>query len=126
MVRRLLFHAHVGAHYQRVKIGTPDFTANFPFVLMADGKAQRVIKPLYLAQNDTTRILNHGGQWVDRVRRLRKRNALPGDVLFPITAQQDDSKAYDAFTEIRDDLLSLHVQVVAANDEADILRFAAI
>ena len=99
---------------------------NFPFVLMADGKAQRIIKPLYLAQGDSTKILNHGGQWVDRVRRLRKRHALPNDVLFPVTAPQINSKAYDAFAEIRDDLRSVNVQIAPANDEDQILRFAAI
>ncbi len=125
-VRKLLFRAQVGLQYQREKIGTPDFAVNFPFVLMLDGKAQRIIKPLHLAQGDTTKILTHGGQWVDKVRRLRKRNALPEDVLFPVTAPQNDSKAYDAFMEIRDDLVSARVQVVAANDESSILRFAVI
>lgn len=123
-VRKLLFRAHVGAKYQREKIGTPDFTVNFPFVLMADGRAQRVIKPLHLAQGDTTKILTHGGQWVDKIRRLRKRNALPDDVLFPVTAPQANTRAYDAFTEIRDDLIGAQVQVVPANDEETILQFA--
>lgn len=123
-VRGLLFRAHVGAKYRREKIGTPDFTVNFPFVLMEEGKAQRVIKPLHLAQGDTTKILTHGGQWVDKIRRLRKRNALPDDVLFPVTAPQTNTKAYDAFNEIRDDLIGAQVQVVPANDEETILQFA--
>lgn len=125
-VRKLLFRGQMGTQYRPEKIGTPDFTVNFPFVLMADGKAQRIIKPLYLAQGDTTKILNHGGQWVDKVRRLRKRNALPKDVLFPVTAPQTDTKAYDAFTEIRDDLVTIDVQVVPANDENGILKFATV
>lgn len=124
-VRKLLFRAQVGTRYQREKIGTTDFTVNFPFVLMADGKPQRIIKPLHLAQGDTTKILTHGGQWVDKVRRLRKRNALPEDVLFPVTAPQANTKAFEAFTEIRDDLLMVDVQVVAANDEGKILKFVA-
>lgn len=125
-VRKLLFRGQMGTQYRPEKIGTPDFTVNFPFVLMADGKAQRIIKPLYLAQGDTTKILNHGGQWVDKIRRLRKRNALPKDVLFPVTAPQTDTKAYDAFTEIRDDLVTIDVQVVPANDESGILKFATV
>lgn len=125
-VRKLLFRGQMGTQYRPEKIGTPDFTVNFPFVLMADGKAQRIIKPLYLAQGDTTKILNHGGQWVDKIRRLRKRNALPKDVLFPVTAPQTDTKAYDAFTEIRDDFVTIDVQVVPANDESGILKFATV
>lgn len=124
-VRRLLFSAKIGADYRREKIGTADFAVNFPFVSMTDGHAERVIKPLYLAQGDSTRILTHGGQWVDRVRRLRKRNALPADVLFPVTAPAINSKPYEAFEEIREDLLAADVRVVPANDENLILQFAA-
>lgn len=124
-VRKLLFRGQLAAQYRPERIITPDFTVNFPFVLMGDGKAQRIIKPLFLAQGDTTKILNHGGQWVDKIRRLRKRNALPKDVLFPVTAPQMDAKAYGAFTEIRDDLVTIDVQVVSANDENEILKFAA-
>ena len=124
-VRRLLFRARVGTEYRREKIGTTDFAVNFPFVHMADGKAQRIIKPLHLAQGDSTKVLTHGGQWVDKVRRLRKRNALPADVLFPVTAPAANTKPYEAFQEIRDDLLEAKVQVVPANDESLILQFAA-
>lgn len=123
-VRQLLLRGQMGNQYRPVKIGTPDFTVNFPFVRMAEGKALRIIKPLFLAQGDTTKILNHGGQWVDKVRRLRKRNALPKDVLFPVIAPQPDTKAHGAFTEIRDDLVTIDVQVVPANDETVILKFA--
>jgi len=123
-VRRLLFGARVGTEYRREKIGTADFAVNFPFVCMTGGKAERVIKPLYLAQGDSTKILTHGGQWVDKIRRLRKRQALPADVLFPVTAPTENSKPYEAFEEIREDLLAEKVQVVPANDENLILQFA--
>lgn len=123
-VRKLLFNAQVGARYQREKVGTEDFAVNFPFVDMVEGKAERVIKPLYLAQGDSTKILTHGGQWVDKVRRLRKRNALPPKVLFPVTQPAANTKPYHAFQEIRQDLLAENVQVVAADDERQILKFA--
>ena len=123
-VRKLLFNAQVGARYQREKVGTEDFAVNFPFVDMVEGKAERVIKPLYLAQGDSTKILTHGGQWVDKVRRLRKRNALPPNVLFPVTQPAANTKPYHAFQEIMQDLLAENVQVVAADDERQILKFA--
>ena len=31
------------------------------------GEAARIIKPLYLARMDSTKLLTHGGQWVDKV-----------------------------------------------------------
>lgn len=124
-VRKLLFRAHMGTKYQREKIGTDDFAVNFPFVHLVEGKAERVIKPLYLGQGDSTKILTHGGQWVDKIRRLRKRNALPSHVLFPVTAPAVESKPFNAFQEICNDLLATDVQVVSANDEAQILQFAS-
>lgn len=123
-VRKLLFGAQIGAQYQKGKVGTDDFSVNFPFVNLVNGKVERVIKPLYLAQGDTTKILTHGGLWVDKVRRLRKRHALPEKVLFPVTEPAANSKPYHAFQEIRHDLLAENVEVVSANDEHKILRFA--
>ena len=86
------------------------------------GEPTRIIKPLYLAQDDSTKLLTHGGQWVDKVRRLRKRDALPEAVLFPVKAPARDTKPYQAFEEIREDLQATGVTVVAANDEESILQ----
>ncbi|MBI1905341.1 MAG: DUF3037 domain-containing protein [Rhodocyclales bacterium] len=123
-VRRLLHRTNGGMRFLRERVGTEDFGVNFPFVLLADGKPQRIIKPLHLAQDDPTRVLNHGGQWVDKVRRLRKRGALPEAVLFPVTAPPPETSPYAAFREICDDLQAERVVVVAANDEPRILEFA--
>ena len=123
-VRKLLFRANVGAQYKPQRIGNAEFTVNFPFVAMADGLADRIIKPLHLAQDDSTKVLTHGGQWVDRIRRLRKRHVLPDEVLFAVKTPANNSQQFEAFEEIRDDLLHEAVQVVPANDENLILEFA--
>lgn len=124
-VRKLLVGQRLGAVYRAEKVGNQDFAVNFPFVRLQDGRPARVIKPLFLAQDDTTKLLTHGGQWVDKIRRLKKRAALPQAVLFPVKAPVRDTKPYQAFEEIRDDLQAAGVTVVAANDENSILRFAA-
>lgn len=125
-VRRLLFREGnlIGAQYSQGKVGTPDFIVNFPFVHKRGGLADRVIKPLYLAQVDSTKVLNHGGLWVDKVRRLRKRNALPKNVLFPLAAPKQESKAFQAYEEIRQDLVDAGVEVTLVSDEQRILAFA--
>lgn len=125
MVRKLLVGQRLGAAYRAEKVGNADFTVNFPFVRLQDGRPVRVIKPLYLAQDDTTKLLTHGGQWVDKVRRLAKRNALPAAVMFPVKAPPRDTKQYQAYDEIREELEAASVTVVAANDESSVLRFAA-
>ena len=124
-MRRLLMRAHVGAEFQRAKVGTDDFEVNFPFVRKQNDEPTQVIKPLFLARTDSTRVLTHGGQWLDKVRRLRKRHALPAQVLFPVSVPDPQTRAFAAYEEIRTDLQQEGVQVVAATDEARILEFAA-
>lgn len=126
-VRRLLFQGDsiISSQYCPEKVGTADFIVNFPFVRKSDGTADRIIKPLYLAQEDTTKVLNHGGLWVDKVKRLRKRNALPKNVLFPLAAPKCDSKAFLAYEEIRQELVDVGVEVTMATDAQGILAFAS-
>jgi len=126
-VRRMLFQGdnRVGAQYYQEKVGTSDFIVNFPFVRKSNEVVDRIIKPLYLAQDDSTKVLNHGGLWVDRVRRLHKRNALPKNVLFPLAAPKREAKAFLAYEEIRQELLDAGVEVTMANDEQRILAFAS-
>lgn len=126
-VRRILFKGddRVGMQYRPEKVGTPDFIVNFPFVRKTNEVVDRIIKPLFLAQDDTTRVLTHGGAWVDKIKRLRKRNALPNNVLFPLAAPRPEAKAFAAYEEIRQELLDSGVQVTLANDEQRILAFAA-
>lgn len=126
-VRRMLFQgdSHIAAQYFQEKVGTTDFVVNFPFVRKSNQVVDRIIKPLYLAQEDSTRVLNHGGLWVDKVKRLRKRNALPKDVLFPLAAPKSESKAFRAYEEIRQELVDAGVEVTMANDVQRILAFAS-
>ena len=62
---------------------------------------------------------------MDKVTRLRRRGALPEQVLFPLAAPSKGVKAFAAYEEIRADLIGVGVQVVEANDEEEILAFAA-
>lgn len=126
-VRRILFRddPRIGAQYVQEKVGTSDFLVNFPFVHKTDNLVDRIIKPLFLGQDDSTRVLNHGGLWVDKLKRLRKRNALPENVLFPLAAPKPESKAYLAYEEIRQELVEVGVEVTQANNEKKILAFAS-
>jgi Protein of unknown function (DUF3037) len=126
-VRRLLYRTdtQMGLQYRQEKVGAADFMVNFPFVRTTGHAVDRIIKPLYLAQEDPTRVLTHGGQWVDKLTRLRKRGALPEQVLFPLAAPHQDANAFAAYEEIRADLMGAGVKVVKANDDEAILAFAA-
>lgn len=126
-VRRMLYRgdSRIGNAFTQEKIGTPDFVVNFPFVHKTKDIVDKIIKPLYLGQDDSTRILNHGGLWVDKLKRLRKRNALPRHVLFPLAAPRGESKAHAAYEEIRQELIDVGIEVTQVTNEERILDFAS-
>jgi len=124
-MRRLLFAANLGDRYEEHALGDDEYHARFPFVAIENDIPTRVIKPLFLAQDEPTRIYAHADVWLPKIRRLRAKNKLPKDVLFPLTAPPaSDVKRTHAFKEVRDELILLDVLAPYANDENAILTFA--
>jgi len=148
-VRRLLFQQHLS--FSKGKLGDDDFAVPFPFVCRDQerffiggesdkakgldtsipnlrsekGTVRGIIKPLHLAHDDSNKILNHGGAWVDKIKRLKRRDQLPPQVLFAVKPpEQSAERCFRAFREIRDDLLELNITVESANDESRIIEVA--
>lgn len=126
-VRRLLFGAHLGDRYREEVIGDDMFHARFPFVAMQDETPVRVIKPLFLAQDDPERIYSHGDLWISKFHRLRSRKLLPDAVLLPLDAPpENDAKRYLAFKHIAQELTDLNIEIVLAPNTHRILDFARV
>ncbi|MBK5915575.1 DUF3037 domain-containing protein [Rhodocyclus purpureus] len=124
-IRRLLFAADLGERYREEVIGDDVYHARFPFVSHAGEHPDRVIKPLFLRQDEPARIYTHGDLWIAKVRRLRARNLLPAHMLIPIEAPAvNDEGCFSAFAEVRGELLALNVEVVDAMESERILKFA--
>lgn len=106
-VRKLLFNAQVGDRFHRTKVGDDEFNVYFPFVEMDDENPTKIIKPLNLAQDDSTRILEHGGKWEFRIRELKKRQVFPERALFavegPATGNDRRENAYKEAVEMLSD-----------------------
>ena len=84
---RVLLQSGLGKIYREEKIGTADYAVTFPFVAGptdAPPSLRRAIKPLNLAQQTTSDIYNHGDDWIGRLRRLGRMNALPAATLFAV------------------------------------------
>ena len=62
----------------------------------------KVIKPaVQPGAKRANAIYVHGDAWLQKVRRLRKRNLLPRDIMFALAVPpQSDAKRYGAFGEI--------------------------
>lgn len=124
-LRGVLQREGLDARYRRAKLGTGVLQFPVPFAAAGeDGVIRRVIKPLHMAQEDPLHILDHGSQWVGRLRHLRRVNALPSALLFAVAGPPANTDRQAAFAEVRREMEDIGAIVAWANDEEAILRFA--
>lgn len=124
-VRGVLRREGLGGRFQSAKLGVDGLQFKVPFAeLDADGKALRVIKPMHLAYEDPLRILDHGSQWLGRLRHLERVNAMPRSMLLAVTQPPMQTDRFAAFEEVRRDLASMGAEFAASNDEQALLSFA--
>ena len=124
-MRRLLAGAGIANRFEHMKIGNEEYHVNFPFVEKTDGLAIKAIKPLHLAHDQPSKILDHGGQWLFRAQALKKRNLLPEKVLFAVDGPTGGGSRERVFAEVVAGLQDIGVNVLACSDKARILRFTA-
>lgn len=124
-VRSVLRREGLGARFHRAKLGVGALQFSVPFVELDEaGQALRVIKPLHLAYDDSLRILDHGNQWLGRLRHLERVKALPKSLLLSVTEPPANTERFGAFEEVRRDLTNLGAVFAASNDEQSLIQFA--
>ncbi|MGC1481840.1 MAG: DUF3037 domain-containing protein [Chthoniobacterales bacterium] len=72
--------------YRAEMVGGEHIHARFPFAYTPEGidTPRRVIKPLHLAQDTPTKVLEHGDAWLQKIRRLRQFRKAPAEIIFPV------------------------------------------
>lgn len=124
-VRGVLRREGLGERFHRAKLGTGVLQFAVPFAeLDTAGRAHRVIKPMHLAYDDPVRILDHGNQWLGRLRHLGRVKALPEAMLLAVTEPPANTDRHAAFEEVRRDLEGVGATFAASNDEQAVLGFA--
>lgn len=124
-VRGMLRREGLAQRFRQTKLGAGVLQFSVPFALVDQaGHARRVIKPMHLAQNDPVRILDHGNQWIGRLRHLERVHALPEALLLAVTAPPENSDRYAAFDEVRSDLHNVGAVVIPSDDERALIEFA--
>lgn len=123
-VQQLIKGLNLENPFKEEKLGDDEFTVRFPFVQIVENEPAKVIKPFFLAQDETGSIYNHGDLWIAKLRRLRKHNRLPEKVLFTLEGpDMTDDKRYKVFDDVRNDLCEF-VETVLVGEETRILQFA--
>ena len=107
-LRRVLERANILPAYKRdVKIGPEEFQVTFAFAhLNGDHRADRALRPLNFDLANSTDIYNHGDEWIQKMRRLKRLGYRPDRCLIAARAPKDDGGHRGAaFRQIRDDLV---------------------
>ena len=124
-VYKFLKDWNVNRYYKKNEIvGDDDFHVTMPFVHFSGTHVERVIRPLNLSQQTPSEIVDHGGAWIARMERLKKKGQLPQTVIFPVklptegkrvTAARDICQEMEAigivalpFSESLQDIEALH------------------
>lgn len=124
-VREVLTKANLREYFKHAEIGNENLHVQMPFVHLRDGEPALAIKPLDLAKAEPNQVFEHGGHWVDRVRRLRRHNLLPGEILFAVNRPNTtDPNLRNAADEIVGELRAEGIEVVLATDAEAITEFA--
>lgn len=118
-VRNLLKLKHINRNFKRKSFGDGIYSATFPFVEMLGDQPVKILKPLYLGQEDPTRILDHSNKWLFTIKRLKK--LLPSNVVFAVEGPSGRSKQEQAFQEAVNLFRANEIQVVNAKNERELI-----
>lgn len=124
-VREVLIRANLREYFKPAEVGSDTLHIQVPFVHIHEGQPTHAIKPLDLARDEANQVYEHGGHWLERVRRLGRHALLPDAMLFAIkTPAPADVAVRSAADEIISDLRQEGVLVAEASDAAAIIQFA--
>lgn len=102
-------------YWKEKKVGNDIYHAHFPFTYTPVGQehVERAIKPLYLGQETSTKIMDHGDTWLQKVRRLNQFKMRPETLIFPVERPADkNSEQYEHADIVINDLKAEGIQIV--------------
>jgi len=116
------------AYKQNVKIGPEEFQVTFAFAhLIEAGRAERALRPLNFDLTTSTEIYNHGDEWIQKMKRLKRLNYRPDRCLIAVRSPKDEAEHRgQAFREVMNELNQNDFQCVGEDDPAKILDFARL
>lgn len=115
--------------YRETIVGEEHYHAKFPFAYTPEGSERpfRAIKPLHLGHENPTAIIEHGDQWLQKIRRLRQFNQAPEQVVFPVRLPNGGgriaSERVEAVRVVMDDFRREEIIAIPEN-QTDQLREA--
>ncbi len=121
-VRSVLKLKAINTNFKRRTFDDGVYSATFPFVEIVDDTAVKILKPIYLGQDDPTRILDHGNKWLFTINRLKP--LLPRSVVFAVEGPTGKPSQHRAFQEAIDLFKASDIEVVDANNQRELIQAA--
>jgi hypothetical protein len=125
-MRKWLWQARIAERFTKLEVGNDDYHVTFPFVEKRAERLLNAIKPLHLAQDQPSKILDHGGQWIFRINTLKRKNILPEKVLLAVGGPMEAGPRRKAYEEIVDTLKDTGVTVLPFFAKEQILDFVGV
>lgn len=124
-LRQLLIQADLADRFSQKKLGDEQYRVSLPFVEQKEGRLLKAMKPLFLGQKETSKILEKAGRWQFRVHELQRRHQCPEELLFAVDGpEEQDTQQYAAYLSALKILDALKAKVVPMNQHNAVLEFA--
>lgn len=116
------------AYKQNARIGPMEFQVTFAFAHLKDEhRADRALRPLNFDLATSTDIYNHGDEWIQKMKRLKRLDFRPDRCLIAARAPKDESEHRgDAFRQIMADLLAEDFLCIGEHETEKVLDFARV
>lgn len=116
------------AYKLNARIGPVEFQVTFAFAHLKDEhRADRALRPLNFDLATSTDIYNHGDEWIQKIKRLKRLDFRPDRCLIAARAPKDESEHRgDAFRQIMADLLAEDFLCIGEHETEKVLDFARV
>ncbi|MDM5178241.1 DUF3037 domain-containing protein [Massilia sp. DJPM01] len=122
-MRRWIFDAGIASKFDKMEVGNDEYHATFPFVEQDGTRVVQAVKPLNLAQDQPSKILDHGGQWLFRIHTLQRKHLLPNRILFAVEGPDGQGPRHRAYDDIVGNLRDSGATVYSYSEKEQIMRF---
>ena len=122
-VRTTLREADVASDFVEMTLRAGVYKKTFPFVT-PEIKSRKMIKPMYLGNEDATTILDKAVKWRHSIRRFRESGQLSDDVAFTVEAPRSSARLGEAYSEAVSMLHEDNILTIPYQSAKEIVRFA--
>jgi hypothetical protein len=125
-LRTTFVREELARYYRAESLGDENYEVPVPFAYRQGEHVVKAIKPLDLDKSTSTKIFEHGDQWINRVKRLREKTQFPDQMLFAVRQPNEGTKRRAAGLEIAKELKALDTIVVPFANQEAVIQFARV